>query len=188
METGTNAATWTGKAIVATDNITISNAKYFLGLDSGAVARKIVGISGTDDCYLGPADVSNLAVTYLSAGTTATIRVNGSSGTFTTAATIATTGIWTFAQSVIITDAKNIGLGSTTGTQIGTATTQKMGFYGATPIVQRSGAAQAAVSTTAATNTTPYGYTTAAQANAIVTLVNELRAWAVSQGFIKGSA
>lgn len=87
-----------------------------------------------------------------------------------------------------IADAKNVVLGSTTGTIFGTAITQKMGFYNAAPIAQRAGAAQAAVATTGATNLTPYGYTTAAQADAIVTLVNELRAWAVAQGFIKGAA
>lgn len=85
-------------------------------------------------------------------------------------------------------DAANIAAGTTTGTKIGTATTQKLGFYNATPIVQRSGASQAAVTTTAATNTSPYGFTTAAQADAIVTLVNELRAALVALGLIKGSA
>ncbi len=34
------------------------------------------------------------------------------------------------------TDGKNIILGTTTGSKIGTATTQKLGFYNATPIVQ----------------------------------------------------
>lgn len=68
------------------------------------------------------------------------------------------------------------------------ATSQKLGFYGTTPIAQRAGAAQAAVVTTAATQTTPYGFATQAQADAIVALVNELRAWAVAIGFIKGSA
>ena len=82
----------------------------------------------------------------------------------------------------------NIALSAVTGTQIGTAITQKMGFYGTTPIAQRAGAAQTAVATTGSTSTTPFGYTTAAQADAIVTLVNELRAWAVAQGFIKGAA
>lgn len=35
-------------------------------------------------------------------------------------------------------DGKNISLGTTTGTQIGTGTTQKIGFYGATPVVKPS--------------------------------------------------
>ncbi|HKI21542.1 MAG TPA: hypothetical protein VKA15_26845 [Isosphaeraceae bacterium] len=38
-----------------------------------------------------------------------------------------------------IADGVNLTLGSSTGTQIGTATTQKLGFYGATPIVQPAG-------------------------------------------------
>lgn len=71
---------------------------------------------------------------------------------------------------------------------IGETSTQKIGFYGATPIARRSGAAQAAVSVTSAVASSPWGYSTQAQADAIVTLVNELRAWAVAQGFIKGSA
>lgn len=91
-------------------------------------------------------------------------------------------------STLTLADAKDIVLNATTGTKIGTDTTQKLGFYNATPIAQRAGAAQAAVATTGATNVAPFGFTTAAQANAIVTLVNELRAWAVAQGFIKGSA
>ena len=92
------------------------------------------------------------------------------------------------ATSLTLADAWNIVVGSGTGTKIGTATTQLLGFYNATPVAQRSGSAQAAVVTTGSTLTTPYGYTTSAQADGIVTLLNELRAWAVAQGFIKGSA
>lgn len=62
------------------------------------------------------------------------------------------------------------------------------GFYGTTPIAQRAGAAQAAVTTTASQTTTPYGFSTSTQADAIVTLVNELRASMVALGLIKGSA
>ncbi len=74
------------------------------------------------------------------------------------------------------------------GLKIGPNTTYKLGFHGATPTVQRAGAAQAAVVTTAATSTTPFGYATQAQADAVVALVNELRAAMVEKGFIKGSA
>lgn len=105
-----------------------------------------------------------------------------------TVGSIAATGTVALTDTLTVTDAKNFVFSTDTGTQIGTGITQKMGFYGVTPIAQRAGAAQAAIATTAATNVTPYGYTTAAQADAIVTLANELRAWAVAQGFIKGSA
>lgn len=73
------------------------------------------------------------------------------------------------------------------GYVIGANANSKVSLYGATPVAQRSSAAQAAVATTGATNTTPYGFTTAAQADAIVTLVNELRAALVALGAIKGS-
>lgn len=59
---------------------------------------------------------------------------------------------------------------------------------GVAPVGTRSGAAQAAVTTTGATLTTPYGFKSAAQANAIVTLVNEIRATLVAAGLMKGSA
>ncbi len=65
---------------------------------------------------------------------------------------------------------------------------QTLGLYGATPIARRAAAGQAAVATTSATNSSPYGFTTAAQADALVTLVNELRAALVALGAIKGSA
>ena len=45
----------------------------------------------------------------------------------------------TFTGSVTMTDATNIIAGTTTGTKIGTATTQKLGFFNATPIVQPTG-------------------------------------------------
>lgn len=84
------------------------------------------------------------------------------------------------------------------------------GFFGASAIPQPAHADQAAVThtvgdavaTTGATNTTPYGFTTAAQANAIVTnvnalradvlalekLANQMRADLVALGLLKGSA
>ena|SRR3990167_3340416 len=95
---------------------------------------------------------------------------------------------FTFEKLIQLMDGRNIQLGITTGSKFGTGTTQRIGFYNTTPIAQRSGADQAAIATTGATNSSPWGYTSAAQANAIVALANELRAWAVAQGFIKGSA
>lgn len=72
------------------------------------------------------------------------------------------------------------------GVQIG-ATGEKLGFLGATPVVQRASADQAAVATTAPTNSSPYGFSQA-QATAIIALINELRATLVANGLIKGSA
>lgn len=78
--------------------------------------------------------------------------------------------------------------GNPDGVVVGQSTTDLVAFHGSTPVAQRVGAAQAAVGTTAATSSSPYGFTTQAQANAIVTLVNELRAALVEKGIIKGAA
>lgn len=59
---------------------------------------------------------------------------------------------------------------------------------GVAPVGVLASASQAAVGTTAATSTTPYGFGTTTQANAIVTLVNQLRADLITAGIIKGSA
>lgn len=85
-------------------------------------------------------------------------------------------------------DAHNLAFNATTGTKFGTATTQKIGIWNATPIVRPSAYTQtystatkthsnptaSAISTTGSTNVTPFGYTTAAQADAIVAAINAL--------------
>ena len=45
--------------------------------------------------------------------------------------------------NLVITDARDVILGTTTGTKIGTDTTQKLGFYNATPVVQPTAVADA---------------------------------------------
>jgi len=83
---------------------------------------------------------------------------------------------------------KELSDGNPSGTSLGQSATDLVGFYGKTPIVQRTSSAQAAVSTTGSNSgSTNYGFTTATQADAIVTLVNELRAALVAVGMIKGS-
>lgn len=68
---------------------------------------------------------------------------------------------------------ERLDVGSADGCLIGGAATDKVGFYGVTPVVQA--ATFTSVATTAATSTTnAYGYTTAAQADAIVTAVNAI--------------
>ncbi len=67
------------------------------------------------------------------------------------------------------------------GVQVCPVATDKLGFHGAAPVAQRTGAAQAAVNNVGATYSQ-------AEVNAIVALVNELRAALVQKGLIKGSA
>lgn len=75
---------------------------------------------------------------------------------------------------------------------LGGSASQKIGFHGAAPTAQRSGAAQAAVSYTSQTISDP---PTQAQVQALndglvaaIALLNELRAALVEKGLIKGSA
>jgi hypothetical protein len=87
---------------------------------------------------------------------------------------------------------KYLSDGRPAGVFLGQSSTDKIGFYGTTPIVQRSGSAQDAVSTTlgavSSTAGATYGFPTAAQADAHTTLLNECRAALVALGLIKGSS
>jgi hypothetical protein len=75
--------------------------------------------------------------------------------------------------------------GNPDGNVLGQSASDPIAFYNATPVPQRSGAAQAAVPTTAPTNTSPFGFSQA-QATAILTLLNEIRATLVGLGLMKG--
>jgi hypothetical protein len=80
---------------------------------------------------------------------------------------------------------KQLSDGNPDGTVLGQSPCDLISFYNAAPVPQRSGAAQAAVGTAAPTNSTPYGFSEA-QAQAIVTLLNEIRATLVDVGLMKG--
>lgn len=45
---------------------------------------------------------------------------------------------FTFEKLIQILDGRNIQLGTSTGTKIGTASNQKIAFYGATPVIRAS--------------------------------------------------
>lgn len=84
------------------------------------------------------------------------------------------------------TDVEQIGMGSTGGIVIGASSAELVGFFGlATPVAQPQASAYAAVATTAVINSSIssscFGYTSA-QATAIITLVNGLRAMGVTLG------
>lgn len=90
-------------------------------------------------------------------------------------------------SELTLADGGNFKVGTSVGTKIGTATGEKIAFHGATPVIQRSSAAQNAVAATGATQSSPWGYSTETQANAIITLLNEVRAALVEKGLWKGS-
>lgn len=99
-----------------------------------------------------------------------------------------TCGAITVGADSTLTNGVDFALGTSTGTKIGTASTQKLGFFNATPIVRPSGASQAAIATTNPVNaSTNWGYTTSSQALAIVTLANAMRSALVNLGLLNGS-
>ena len=75
--------------------------------------------------------------------------------------------------------------GNPDGTVLGQSASDLIAFYNAAPVPQRSGAVQAAVPATAPTNSAPFGFNQA-QAAAILTLLNEIRATLVGLGLMKG--
>ena len=118
-------------------------------------------------------------------------------------------GIKTFSGTVNINalltlaDAVDIILNTTTGSKLGTATNQKLGFWGTTPIIQPASANQAILtnSTTGSydgvlANTTGAASLAAAANGATVNnnftdvfiLLNEMRTAMVTAGLMKGSA
>jgi hypothetical protein len=116
----------------------------------------------------------------------------------------------TNSAGMVMDDGAAIAFNTTTGSQVGTAANQKLAFWGATPVVQPSGAGQAAVvitGTTAmntawTTSSSPFGFDTNDHLNTVLgqvdalavdvlalnTLVNTLRGNLVTAGLIKGSA
>lgn len=88
-----------------------------------------------------------------------------------------------------MTNLKELDDGNSDGTRLGRSATSEISFYGATPIVQPSGASQSAIATSAITavatsaitalsTATPivsgYGFSTTTEAAAIATAVNSL--------------
>jgi len=84
-----------------------------------------------------------------------------------------------------INDGKNIVLNTTTGTKIGTAVSQKLGFWNVTPVIQPVGATQAAP---AAYATGAFGLDSDANMQALYDLVVAMRTALVNVGIIKGAA
>ena len=85
------------------------------------------------------------------------------------------------------TDVEYIGANASGGMSFGQSSAELVSLYGATPITQPSGAAQAAGATDAATTgAATYGLTSA-QANGVVSLLNAIRTALVNLGAMKGS-
>jgi hypothetical protein len=206
-----------------------SNNSLYLTLaanDSGGVVT--VNLGTTNGTILGGGATDKLAfwgatpatqpantVEIVSLLSAAGLRATGGNPPLNLGSGAVTCGALNAGGTVTVTDAQNVVVGTTTGTKFGTAANQKIGFFGATPAAQPSGANEAAVGAlTTATLTDGSGGTAStsiatisdsATANAVAslaaqvnhaaadlgslkTLVNQLRADLVTLGLIKGSA
>lgn len=84
---------------------------------------------------IGAAAAGGVALKVLSSGTDEALNVSAKgSGNIVMNAT--GTGITLMTTGITMADATNIVVNATTGSKIGTATTQKLGFFNATPVVQ----------------------------------------------------
>ena len=117
---------------------------------------------------------------------------NLSGGSVSTYAIYTGTGLVHFGDSLDLASGKNITLvaaniitDTTTGTKIGTATAQKLGFWNKTPIIQPAGATQVAP---AAYATGAFGLDSDAHMQALYDLVVAMRTALVNSGLMKGAA
>ena len=78
-----------------------------------------------------------------------------------------------------------LGDGNPDGMMIGISSTEKIGFYGTTPSAQISHITSLA--TTAVTTTTPYGYATSTQGDAVATCVNAILVALETLGLVASS-
>lgn len=101
--------------------------------------------------------------------------------------TLKTDDAFVVGAGLTLTDATDVTIGTSTGTTVGQSGS-KLGFFGHAPVARNGAYTQTfstaartvpnatavSVATTAATQTTPFGFSTGAQADAIVTNLNAL--------------
>jgi hypothetical protein len=105
-----------------------------------------------------------------------------------------------FSEGLTLGNGGNVVVGATTGSMIGTAAAQKLGFFGATPVSQPAGASEAAITNNTggtangsmaaitATNSTDQSAAINKNLTELWTLLNAMRTALVNLGLLKGSA
>ena len=168
----------------STQTMTASATNYIYLTDAGALVVNTTGFPSS----------STLSVP-LAKVVTGTATITSVTDSRITCNSVGTAAFLPLAGGTL-TDGANIVLGTTTGTKIATATTQKLGFWAATPVVQPSGAAQAALTSAAGTASTTVADVGASFSQATLNnnfastlnLLNAIRSALVAAGLMKGSA
>ena len=131
--------------------------------------------------FVGASTITNAATFAIAAA-----PIAGTNATITNAHALwVQSGQSHFDGNIEMGDTYNVILNATTGTKIGTATSQKLGFWNVTPVIQPAGATQAAL---AAYATGVFGLDSNANMQALYDLVVAMRTALVNTGIIKGAA
>jgi len=150
------------------------------------ISQDVHLIGGKDLLFVGATGESEIHLTDNLADALS-VKIAGGADFLVFVTTDSAEGI-TVGQHLTMADAKNIILNTTTGTKIGTATTQKLGFYNATPVAQPAAlTAQLTTITHTApgsddfaiqnlTNSSPFGFVTADEGNTVLKVIANLQA------------
>lgn len=136
-DSGTILSSQTTMNVFNTVSTTVNFAGAATTLSMGAGAASTATLSFTSGINLNTGTIASnqTTVALLNSGVTTVNFAGGASAALNIGNASATA---TFAGGITIADAKNIVFNTTTGTKIGTATTQKLSFYNSTPVVQPS--------------------------------------------------
>lgn len=139
----------TGDLVFQMDSTTNGGANgfYFAGGTTGTVVNLLSLVGGT-------VATAVLNVLGTAAGTSAT----SASAVFSGGIGVAKTSY--FGGNVVIVDNNNLGFGTINGTKLGTSTSQKIGFFNATPVVQPASPSGNTSTTAAGSITIAYVNTT----------------------------
>jgi hypothetical protein len=88
----------------------------------------------------------------------------------------------------IATSYENVSYNSPDGAVFGASTTEKIAFYGVTPIVQPSAAAQVTLTTFSPMQTSPFGWSTSAEMLTTLAAIIEIQNVLRNLGLMKGSS
>jgi hypothetical protein len=122
LDTAATAGDPEGVAVVLDDNHIVFERRRMAN-DVAQAALVVSGTTGTAEIRLTDNLADALSIEEGSNDYLVFVTTNGSESV-------------TVGQNLTMADGKNVVLNTTTGTKIGTATAQKLGFYNATPVVQ----------------------------------------------------
>lgn len=118
--------------------LTLAQLEALIDADANSFSADVSIIGGSDLIFVGTTGQSRIKMPDNLADALTIAEATNAYLTFVTTDSSETI---TVGVNLTMADAKNIVLNATTGTKIGTATTQKLAFYNSTPVVQPAASA-----------------------------------------------